>query len=78
MLSPVLPVRKCHTKQIFVLVRMQLCSHVDTQTVKRFKREYVAFVMLQVRENEISLRKWSDGTAQFRTLEGTLAVTFAT
>jgi len=57
---------------------MQLCSHVDTQTVKRFKREYVAFVMLQVRENEISLRKWSDGTAQFRTLEGTLAVTFAT
>jgi len=28
--------------------------------------------MLQVRENEISLRKWSDGTAQLRTLEGTL------
>ena len=28
--------------------------------------------MLQVRENEILLRKWSGGTAQLRTLEGTL------
>jgi len=28
--------------------------------------------MLQVRENEISLRKWSGGTAHFRTLEGIL------
>jgi len=28
--------------------------------------------MLQVRENEISLRKWSNGTVQLRTLKGTL------
>jgi len=27
--------------------------------------------MLQVHENEISLRKWSGGTGQLRTLEGT-------
>jgi len=25
---------------MFVLLRMQLCNHVDTQTVKRFKRYY--------------------------------------
>jgi len=30
--------------------------------------------MLQGRENEISLRKWSGGTAQLRTLERTLVV----
>jgi len=29
--------------------------------------------MLQVRENEISLRKWSGGTAQLRTAEETLS-----
>ena len=29
--------------------------------------------MLQVRENEISLRKWSDATALLSTLEGTLS-----
>jgi len=28
--------------------------------------------MLQMHEKEISLRKWSDGAAQLRTLEGTL------
>jgi len=32
------------------------------------------FRMLQPRENEISLRKWSAGTARFRTLEGTLVM----
>jgi len=30
--------------------------------------------MLQVRENEISLRKWPGGTAQLRTLEATLVI----
>jgi len=30
--------------------------------------------MLQVHENEISLHKWSGGTAQLRTLEGTLSM----
>jgi len=30
--------------------------------------------MLQVRENEISLRKWTGGTAQLRTLEGTVLI----
>jgi len=28
--------------------------------------------MLEVPENEISLHKWSDGTAHLRTLKGTL------
>jgi len=37
----------------------------------RFKED-LKFGMLQVRENEISLRKWSDGTAHLRTVEGTL------
>ena len=32
--------------------------------------------MLQVRKNEISLRKWSDGTAHLRTWKGTLVVAF--
>jgi len=32
----------------------------------------IRFGMLQVRENEISLRKCSGGAAQLRTLEGTL------
>jgi len=32
----------------------------------------IKFGMMQVRENEISLRKWSAGTAQLLTLEGTL------
>jgi len=32
----------------------------------------ITFGMLQGRENDISLRKWSGGTAQLRTLEGTL------
>ena len=31
-----------------------------------------AFGMLQVRENEISLRNWSRGAAHLRTSEGTL------
>ena len=55
--------------------------HADTQTVMCFKqwKGYaiyicdVKFEMLQVRENEISQRKWSGGgTAQLRALEGTL------
>jgi len=30
--------RKMYTKQMFVLVRMQLRTHVDAQAVKGFKR----------------------------------------
>ena len=73
------PLRKFYTEQIFVLLRMQLRKHSDAQPVKRFKRwnamRYVydiKFEMLQVRQNEISLRKWSGGTAQLRTSEGAL------
>jgi len=36
------------------------------------------FGMLQVRENEISPRKWSGGTAQLRSLKGTLARRYVT
>jgi len=32
----------------------------------------IKFRMLQVRENEISLRKWSDGNPHLRTVKGTL------
>jgi len=32
--------------------------------------------MLQVCENEIPLQKWSGGTVQLRTLEGTLVLKF--
>jgi len=39
---------------------MQSRNHVYTQPGKRFKRiyPYITFGILQVRENEISLRKW--------------------
>jgi len=33
--------------------------------------------MLEVRGNEISLHKWSDGTAQLRASEGTLSTPYA-
>ena len=33
------------------------------------------FGMFQVRENKISLRKWSGGTAQLHTLEGMVVTT---
>jgi len=65
---------------MFVLLRierMQLRNHVDTQPMKRSNRyaiyiHHIKFGMLEVRENEISLRKLSGGTAQLRNLAGTL------
>jgi len=62
---------------MFVLLRtkrMQLRNYADTQTVKRFQRSKsyavhlfrIKFRMLEVRENEIALRKLSGGTAQLR------------
>ena len=58
-------------------VRMHFHNHVDTQPVKRFDRAMrcicdIKFEMLQVRKNEISLRKCSGGSAHLRTSEGTL------
>jgi len=35
----------------------------------------IKFGMLQVCDNDISLRKWSGGTALLRTLEGKLVIT---
>jgi len=65
---------------MFILVSMQLRSFTDAQPVKRFKRlkamRHVSDIksgMLQAHENEISERKWSGGTANFRTLEGALS-----
>jgi len=71
------PVRKLYILQMFALVRMQFHNHVDTQPVKRFDRAMrqicdIKFGMLQVRKNEISLRKLSAGSAHLRTSEGTL------
>ena len=67
------PLRKFYTEQLFVLVSMQLRNHVDTRPVQRFKRKRalryiydIKFGMLQLRKNEISLHKWSGGTAQLR------------
>jgi len=68
---------------MFVLVRMHLLNHVvDTQkwnvsSVTKATRALlyiydIKFGMLQVRENEISLRKLSRGIAQLRIVEGTL------
>ena len=66
---PVFPLSKFYT----VYVRTQLRNHVDKQPVKRFKRwksyaiyTHIKFGMLQVRENENSLRKCSGSTAQLR------------
>ena len=72
---------------MFVSVSMQLRDHANTQSAMRFKRlnGYAAyrwysikFLMLQVRENEISLRKRSGGaTAHLHTSEGTVHVSLA-
>jgi len=53
------------------LVRMQFNNHEDKQPVKRFERAMrcicdIKFGMLQVRKNEISLRKSSGGSADLR------------
>jgi len=61
------PVRKFYIEQMFVLVHMQFHNHVDTQPVKHFDRAMrciydIKFRMLQVRKNEISLRKCSGGS----------------
>ena len=81
-LPTALPPSKFRTRQIFAWLRNCLRTNVHTQLVKRLKRwkgyamycvYSIKFVMLQVRENKISLRKWSGGaTAQLRTFEGTL------
>jgi len=52
---------------------------VDTQPVKRFDRAMryiydIKFGILQVRMNEISLRKCSGSSAHLRTLEETLVI----
>ena len=36
---PMFHLKKLHSEQMFVLVRMQLRNHADTQLLKRFKRE---------------------------------------
>jgi len=60
---------------------MQWLDNTDPRPVKRFKRyramRYIYIYdiklgMLQVDENEISLRKWFGCTAQLRISEGTL------
>jgi len=71
------PVRTFSIEQMFVSVRMQFHNHVDTQPVKRFDRAMrciynIKFGMLQVRKNEIPLRKCSGGSALLRTSQGTL------
>jgi len=60
---------------MFVLVRMQFHNCVHTQPVKRFESAMrciydIKFGMLQVGKNEISLRKWSGGSAQGTLVSG--------
>ena len=73
------PVRTFYIEQMFVLVRMQFDNYVDTHPVKRCERAMryiygIKYGMLQVRENEILLRKCSGSSAQLRTLERTLVI----
>jgi len=64
---------------MFVSVRMQFHNHVDTAS-ETFRKCYplcniiydIKFGTLQVRNNDISLRKCSGGSAHLRTLEETL------
>jgi len=61
------PVRKFYIEQMFPLVRMQFHNHVDTKPVKRFERSMrciydIKLEILQMRKNEISLRKCSAGS----------------
>ena len=81
---PVFLLRKFHTEQIFVLVRMQWCNYVDTELVERLWlcKGHVIYIRYQI-WNAASVRIW-DFTAQMvwwycavahlRTLEGTLVV----
>jgi len=66
---------------MFVSMRMQFHNHVDCRhtTSETFRQGYaiytvydIKFGMLQVRKNEISLRKCSGTSAHLRTLGGTL------
>ena len=61
-------------KYLSYLVSMQLRNHADTQPSKRYEGlcdiHDINVGMLQVRENEISLRKWSLVVLRMRNLEG--------
>jgi len=57
----VFTLRKFHTEQIIVLVRIQLRCHVDTQPLKRY-RSYALYERFQI-WNVASAREW-DSTAQ--------------
>jgi len=69
---------------MFVSVRMQFHNHIDSRhtTSETFRWDYAIYIryhdiefgILQVRENEISLRKCSGSSAHLRTLEGTLVI----
>jgi len=72
-------VRRFYIEQVFVLVRIQFHNHAYTQPVKRFWKAMryiydIKFGTLQVRKNEISLRKCSGDFAQLCALEGTLVI----
>jgi len=47
---PVFLLRKFHTEQIFVLVRMQWCNYVDTELVERLWlcKGYVIYIRYQI------------------------------
>ena len=71
------PVRKFYIEQTFVPVRMQFHNYVDIQPAKRFERAMrcaydIKSGMLQVRKNEILLRKCSGGSAHLHILEEAL------
>jgi len=63
----VFSLRKFYTTQIFLLVRMQLRKHVDTQPVKRLTLLTAIRNFASILKNEISLRSWSGGTAHLPT-----------
>jgi len=75
-----LPVRKSYIEQMFGFrfsahAILQPCGHTTSETFRKGYAIYIydiKFGTLQVRNNDISLRKCSGGSADLRTLKGTL------
>ena len=80
--QPVFPLQKFYIEQMLLYCALSACNCATMQTHNQWSGPSgkptfgppcigsIEFGMLQVRENEISLRKWSGGSADLRTLEG--------
>jgi len=75
-------IRKCYTEQMFVSAGIQLRNHATSEPFQALQGLCdIPTILnlecwnLEVRENEISLRKLSGGTAHLCTLGETLIIT---